>query len=83
MRSSLEFLQVIFRHFVPELWPLIYAKISFPLNILRINWQNFTNFVYAFILTISSMGLLHVIFAHLYQNYGPWLMPKFGFSSIC
>ena len=30
--------------FVPELWPLIYAKISFPLNILRANLQNFTKF---------------------------------------
>ena len=28
-RSSLGLLQVIFGTFVPELWPLIYAKISF------------------------------------------------------
>ena len=32
--SSLGLLHVIFRIFVPELWPLIYAKILFPLNIL-------------------------------------------------
>ena len=25
----------------------------------------------------SSLGLLHVIFCKLYQNYGPWFMPKF------
>ena len=43
-RSSLRLLHVIFRSFVPELWPLIYAKISFPLNILRTNGQNFTKF---------------------------------------
>ena len=30
--------------FVPELWPLIYAKISFPFNILRTNEQTFTKF---------------------------------------
>ena len=28
----------------PELWPLIYAKNSFPFNILRTNGQNFTKF---------------------------------------
>ena len=37
-RSSLILLQFFFRKFVPELWPFIYAKISFPLNILRTNW---------------------------------------------
>ena len=41
-RSTLGSLHVIFRTFVPELWPLIYAKISFPLNILRTNGLNFT-----------------------------------------
>ena len=30
--------------FVPELWPLIYAKILIPFNILRTNGQNFTKF---------------------------------------
>ena len=38
-RSTLGLLHVIFRTFVPELWPLIYSKISFPLNILRTNRQ--------------------------------------------
>ena len=33
-----------FPTFVPVLWPLIYAKISFPLNILRTNGQNFIKF---------------------------------------
>ena len=33
------------RSFVPELWPLNFARISsFPLNILRTNWQIFTKF---------------------------------------
>ena len=34
----------IFRTFIPVLWPLIYAKISFLFNILRTNGQNFTIF---------------------------------------
>ena len=41
-RSSLGLLHVIFHTFVPELWPLVYAKISFQLNILRTNWLIFT-----------------------------------------
>ena len=40
-RSTLGLLQFIFRSFVPVLWPLIYAKISFTFNILRTNGQNF------------------------------------------
>ena len=36
-RSTLRLLHIIFRTFVPELWPLIYSKISFPINILRTN----------------------------------------------
>ena len=43
-RSSLGLLHVIFRSFVPEKWPLIYAKNSFPLNILRTNCHKFTKF---------------------------------------
>ena len=44
-RSTLGLLHITFRIFVPELWPMIYARISFPLNILRtFNWQNFTKF---------------------------------------
>ena len=43
-RSNLHMLHVIFRTFVQEWWPFIYAKILFPLNILRTNWQKFTKF---------------------------------------
>ena len=32
---------ITFCKFLPELWRLIYAKILFPLNILRTNQQNF------------------------------------------
>ena len=43
-KSSLELLHVIFCTFVPESWPLIYAKILFQLNIYRTNRQIFTKF---------------------------------------
>ena len=42
-RSSLGLLHVIFCTFIPELWPLIYTRTSFPLNILRTNSQKLTN----------------------------------------
>ena len=41
-RSTSGLLHYIFCSFVPELWPLIYSKISFPLNILRTNGQFLT-----------------------------------------
>ena len=81
-RSSLGLLHVIFRTFVPELWHLIYVKISFPLNISRANWQNFTKFYICIILTRSSLGLLHVFFCKLYKSYGAWFTPEFRSSSI-
>ena len=33
-----------FEHLYQELWPLIYAEISFPLNILVSTWHIFTKF---------------------------------------
>ena len=41
-RSMSGLLHSIFCSFVPELWPLIYSKISFPFNSLRTNGQIFT-----------------------------------------
>ena len=56
-------LAVIFCKFVTELWPLIDVRILFPLNISGEQMDRIlTNFVYAFILTISKLGLLPVIF---------------------
>ena len=73
-KISLELLHIIFHLFVPELWPLIYAKFCFH----SISWEQMDrispNFIYAFILTRSTLGLLHIIFA-----YGPWFRPKFPF----
>ena len=44
IRYRLGLLHVIFRTFVLVLWPLIYARFLFPLNILRTNCQIFTRF---------------------------------------
>ena len=41
-RSKLGLLHIIFRTFVLELWPLIYSKILFLLNISRTNGQILT-----------------------------------------
>ena len=64
-RSNLELLRIIFPTFKPELLPLIYAKISFSLNILNKFDRISPNFIYAFILTRSSLRLLHVIFSYI------------------
>ena len=40
------------------------------------------NFIYAFILTRSSLGCYRLFLADLHQSYGPWLTPKFCFRSI-
>ena len=38
----LELLPATYDLFVTELWPLVYVRISFPLNIFRTNGQDFT-----------------------------------------
>ena len=59
---TLGLLHIFFHTFVPELWPLIYTKISFPLNVSRTMDRILPNFIYAFILTRSTLGLLHIVF---------------------
>ena len=104
-RFILGLLLVIFRTFVPELWPLIYAKISFPHIILRTNWLIFVlelwpliyakfgfcsiswepigrfspNFIYAFILTRSNLGLLHNTFWVNVLELWPLIYAKISF----
>ena len=59
-------LHVIFRTFVPELWPFVSAQYLY--NKL-IDFHLY--FIYAFRLIISSLGLLHVIL----RTYVPELWP--------
>ena len=71
-RSTLGLLHIIFRTFVLELWRLIYSKTLFLLNILRTNGQILTKlYIYFFILTRSTLGLLAVIF----RTFVPVLWP--------
>ena len=60
----LELLHIMFFQFVPELWPLIYAKILFPVNILRTNLQNLQFYMCIHIDKIDTLGLLHINFFH-------------------
>ena len=75
-KSSLGLLHVIFRTFVPELWPLIYATILFPLNIMRTDGFS-PNFIYAFILTRSSLGLLPFIYDLFVKKLWPLICQNF------
>ena len=70
-RSTLGLLHIIFGTFVPELWPLIYSKISFPLNIFRTNGQILTKLYIPFMLTRSALGLLAVIFRKFVRELWP------------
>ena len=54
----------IFRIFVLELWPLIYAKILFPLNILRTNRQNFTKSYICIHIDKIYIGIVAHHFSH-------------------
>ena len=50
---------------------------------LEKKWTEFQQILsYAIILARSMSGLLQIIFAHLYQSYGPRFTPKFCFRSI-
>ena len=52
-------LAVIFHTFVPVLWPLIYAEISFLFNIiLRTNGQNFTKFYICIHIDKTYVGIV-------------------------
>ena len=77
-RSTMGLLHIIFCTFVPVLWPLIYAKISSPFNILRTNGQNFTKFYICIHIDKIYVGII----THLYHWYGPWFTPKFCFRLI-
>ena len=78
-RSSLGLLHIIFGSFVPELWLLIYAKISFPFNILRTYWQNFTKFDVCIHIDKIYVGISHNIFRTFVPELWPLICPKISF----
>ena len=60
---------------------MMYVRIWFLLNILRINKQNSTKFcIHIVIDKIYVVILKRLFFAILQQGYGPWLTPEFGFA---
>ena len=54
-----------FAHFVPELWPLIYSKISFPLNIVRTNGQILTKLYITIYTDKIYVGIVNCHFLHI------------------
>ena len=70
-RSTLGLSHIIFRTFVLELWPLIYSKILFPLNILRTNGQILTKLFIAVYADKICVGILVVIFCKFVRDLWP------------
>ena len=64
-RSTLGLLHIIFRTFILELCPLIYAKIWFLFNILRTNRQNFTKFLICIHFDNIYIGVVTHHFFHI------------------
>ena len=58
-------MHVIFLTFLPELWPLINAKISFLFNIWRTNGQNFTKFYICLHIYMIYVGIVRHHFWHI------------------
>ena len=53
---ALDLLHIILRTIVPELWPFIYAKISFTLNILRTNKFHQTLYMHSYRQDVTGIG---------------------------
>ena len=82
-RSSLGSLHVIFHTFVPEFLPLIYAKISFPLNISEQIDRFSQNFIYTLtLMTRSRLELIRIIFCTIVLALWPLIYAKICFRSI-
>ena len=65
--SWLGLLPVIFCKFVIELWPFIGVRISFPLNMFRMNRQNWTKFCKC----IDIDKIVTCDFSHFYKRVMP------------
>ena len=82
-RSRLGLLHVIFRSSIPELWPLIYARISLPHKYLEIEMTEFHQILHMpWYWQDLGWDCYKSFFTHLFQSYGPWFIPEFRFRSI-
>ena len=66
-RSTLGLLHIIFRSFVTELWPLIYAKMFVSAQYHENKWTDFDQTI----LTRSTLGMLAVIFFKFVRELWP------------
>ena len=64
-RSMLGLLHIIFRTFVPELWPLIYSEILYPFNIVRTNGQILTKLNITIYTDKIHIGIVSCQFLHI------------------
>ena len=64
-RSTLVLLVVIFHKFATELQPLIYFRIQFLFNILRMNRQNLTKFCIHIIIGKIYVGVVNYHFLQI------------------
>ena len=67
-RSTLRLLHIIFCSIVPELWPLIYSKNTFLLNILRTNGQILTKLYITFNADKISFGIISCHFSQILKR---------------
>ena len=64
-RSTLGLLHIIFHTFVPELWPLIYSKYLFQLNILITNGQILTKLYITINTDNIYIGIVSIHFSQI------------------
>ena len=72
----------IFRIFVTEFWALIDIRISFPLNILKTNRQNFTKFYICIHIDKILVGIATHHFLHICFRVRPLIYIRILFPSI-
>ena len=68
-----------FGNYYQSYCPLFFPKISFPLNILDPVGRISPNFIYAYILARSSLGLLHIILGKFALELWPLIYTKIWF----
>ena len=74
--STSGLLHIIFCSFVLELWPLIYSKISFPLNIWRTNGQILTKLYITFYTGKIYVGIVSCYFCKFVRELWPLIDVK-------
>ena len=82
LMGDVECMNSNFGYFVAELWPLIYVRIEFLLNILKTNRPIKTKYCIHIIIDKIYIGIVNHCFLQKCNSYGPCLTSEFGFCSI-